>query len=105
MLQDLSKLSKEDKLAVRKVSRVEISLCVLACIYVLGHLHNLFVCLFVCLFVVFQLLERDSPELFDLLDDFDSRFSEAIHMLHPLVSVARDTSTITPKVQDCTNTM
>ena len=45
-----------------------------------------------------QLLEKDSPELFDLLEDFESCLSEAVHVLHPLVTVARDTPTVTKEV-------
>ena len=48
---------------------------------------------------VLQLLQKDSPELFDLLEDFDDRLSEVVDTLHPLVTVARDMPTITPKVQ------
>lgn len=44
------------------------------------------------------MLKKDSPELFDLLDDCDTHLSEIVHTLHPLVTVAKDTPTITDDV-------
>ena len=35
-------------------------------------------------FVHFQLLERESPELFDLLEDFDSELSQSVELLRLL---------------------
>ena len=35
------------------------------------------------------LLEKDSPELFELLEEFQMKFSQAIHTIFPLVQVAR----------------
>ena len=44
------------------------------------------------------MLKKDSPELFDLIDDFDTYLSEAVYTLHPLVTVAKGTPTITADV-------
>ena len=54
VIQDLSKLSRDEKLA---------------------------------------LLEKDSPELFDLLEEFHEKFSEAVNSLHPLVQTVRSDPT------------
>ena len=40
------------------------------------------------LFSLLQLLEKDSPELFELLEEFEEKFSEALS-LRPLVMTAR----------------
>lgn len=60
---------------------------------------DLLLYLYHCMWCVLQLLQKDSPELFDLLEDFEDRLSEVVDTLHPLVTVARDTPTITPKVR------
>ena len=36
-----------------------------------------------------QLLENDSPEMFELMEEFQDKFSIAMDTLHPLVAAAR----------------
>ena len=81
MRQDFSKLSREDKLAVR----IFLVICTLKCT--------------ICLLTFLQLLEKDSPELFNLLEDFDEHLTESLYTLHPLVTVARDTPTFAHEVR------
>ena len=42
-----------------------------------------------------QLLEKDSPELFDLLEDFDFNMSETVELLQFQSRVAKDSPTFT----------
>ena len=52
-------------------------------------------CVCVCVCVFLQLLEKESPELFDLLEDFDVNMSEAVQLLQFQSKVARDSPTFT----------
>ena len=88
MAQDFSKMSREDKLAV---SCSLCSCCLLVYFFkppVLKYHQGTVLSLL-------QLLEKDSPELFDLLEDFDVNMSETVELLQFQSRVAKDSPTFT----------
>ena len=89
MAQDFSKMSREDKLAV------SCSLCCCCLVYFKGHQNQVLKYHQGTVLSLLQLLEKDSPELFDLLEDFDFNMSETVELLGFQSRVAKDSPTFT----------
>lgn len=47
-----------------------------------------------------QILVEESPELFELLDDYQSKLSEVINKYHPLLQLARNSDEISPQGEE-----
>ena len=79
VIQDLSKLSREEKLTVSHLGSPKIPSSYRD--FTLFHCFSM------------QLLENDSPEMFELMEEFQDKFSIAMDTLHPLVAAARQDNT------------